>query len=516
MKSDFGERWNAMKIRPVLMAVGRMAVLFSAAGAGMVVAPGLRAQTTTPPYIAEMPSVDKVMKAMQTSNPDETAGRRIAAFWQLQQMILDMAGPRQYRRGGLTSDEMKARQAYYTAYYNILHQGGPRAMHFAAGPSSSPLFRHQLIQQLFPPGFATQYANAMAQSKQGWAQLHQRVVQAAQAREKVQQQAAQQAGNQLWQRYQAQQQEAHMDPQTREMRRCITAGRVMAVCVGHGLMGSLMPNVNALLSSVAPGTVGREVTGPQMAGVFLGSGWRLEFSEASVGLSCQDMIPDSHAYTISFVRNRAVLDIANVPKDIVMTVDGDTLAGWGPMAVQGRVSEGVHQGYDPVTERPATIYQYLRVTRTCAKPVLRKSSNPGVVGAEKNLLVGLFNDGDAGPPTPAGLRMNGSYAASTGFSVEFFPESAILGCGPDVARAYPYTVIADGRQAVVKVAAPGHPLTLLIKSNNMLDPGSGTYLVEGRRITGQGSNGDYTFAPLNATCHLAPLSPGPVPSIAVR
>jgi hypothetical protein len=73
-----------------------------------------------------------------------------------------------------------------------------------------------------------------------------------------------------------------------------------------------------------------------------------------------------------------------------------------------------------------------------------------------------------------------------------------------------------GRQAVVKVAAPDHPLTLLIKPNNMLDPGSGTYLVEGRKITGQDAKGDYTFAPLNATCNLAPLSPGPVPSVSIR
>ena len=487
------------------------AALLWAVGAVMVFTPGLFAQTTTPPYIAEMPSVDKVMKAMQTGNADESAGRQIAAFWQLQQMILDLAGPRQYQRGGLTPDELKARQAYYTAYYNISHQPTPHSTSVAAGLSSSPAFRNQLIQQLFPPGFAAEYAGAMARSKQGMAQLHQQAVQASQAREKAQQQA----GNQLWQRYQAQQQEAHMDPRTREMRRCVTAGRVMAVCVGNGLMGSL-PNMNAMLSSVVPGMVGKEVTGPQMAGVFTGSGWRLEFTEATVALSCQDMIPDSHAYTISFVSNRAVLEIANVPKDVVLTVDGDTLTGPGPVAVEGRISLGVHDGFDPLTEKPATIYQYQRVTRNCAKPTLHKSSSPGMVGTEKNILVGLFNDGEAGPPTPAGLRMNGSYAASTGFSVEFFPESVILGCGPDAARAYPYAVIADGRQAVVKVAAPDHPLTLLIKPNNMLDPGSGTYLVEGRKITGQDAKGDYTFAPLNATCNLAPLSPGPVPSVSIR
>ena len=84
-----------------------------------------------------------------------------------------------------------------------------------------------------------------------------------------------------------------------------------------------------------------------------------------------------------------------------------------------------------------------------------------------------------------------------------------------MARAYPYVVQADGMQVAVKVAAPNHPLTLVLKPNNTLDPGSGMYLVEGRRITGKNSNDDFTFAPLNSTCNLAVLSPGEVPSVAV-
>lgn len=306
------------------------------------------------------------------------------------------------------------------------------------------------------------------------------------------------------------------DPATHAMRRCVAAGRPSSVCLGNGLMDSLMPNVNGLLSSVAPGVVGKEVTGPQMSGVFLGDGqWRLEFSEASVALSCADMRPDSHAYTIAIVNNRVVLTIASTPANIVLYANGDTLTGTGSVTVNGLVPEGVRDGYDYSSGKQATIYSYLRVTRTCPRPNLSsKGAGPGVVGTEKNLLEGMFG-GQTGPPTPAGLRMNGTYAASTGFSVGFYPESAILGCGPDAARAYPYTVIADGRQAIVKIDAPDHPLTMAIGSNNTLNPGSGPYLVEGRRIVGQNDNDDFTFAPLNATCSLAVLSPGNVPSSAV-
>ena len=54
-----------------------------------------------------------------------------------------------------------------------------------------------------------------------------------------------------------------------------------------------------------------------------------------------------------------------------------------------------------------------------------------------------------------------------------------------------------------------------MRPDNTLDSGSGPYVVEGRRITGQNDNDDFTFAPLNATCNLPVLSPGDVPSVAV-
>jgi hypothetical protein len=117
--------------------------------------------------------------------------------------------------------------------------------------------------------------------------------------------------------------------------------------------------------------------------------------------------------------------------------------------------------------------------------------------------------GDKGPQTPPGIRMHGIFAAaSTGFSVEFFPESAILGCGPDAARAYPYTVEASGSAAVVKIAAPDHPLTLALRPDGSLDPGvSAPYQVHGRIVTGQNDNDDFTFAPMEQTCNLAVLGP---------
>ena len=145
---------------------------------------------------------------------------------------------------------------------------------------------------------------------------------------------------------------------------------------------------------------------------------------------------------------------------------------------------------------------------TCPAINLSNKGATGIQTMQTDLLKSMFNDGEKGPPTPAGIRMHGIYAnASTGFSAQFFPESVILGCGPDVARAYPYTVSADGAHGVIKVAAADHPLSLVLGADNSLDPGaSGPYLVHGRIVTGQNDNGDFTFTPMEKSCNLAMLT----------
>jgi hypothetical protein len=126
---------------------------------------------------------------------------------------------------------------------------------------------------------------------------------------------------------------------------------------------------------------------------------------------------------------------------------------------------------------------------------------------QTDLLKTAFG-GDKGPPTPPGIRMQGIYAASTGFSVQFFPESVILGCGPDAARAYPSTVVAGPSGAVVRIEAQDHPLTLSIRPDNALDPGSAApYQVHGRLLIGDAVSGNYNFIPNEQTCGLAVLAP---------
>ncbi len=346
----------------------------------------------------------------------------------------------------------------------------------------------------------------------------------------------------------------------RAMRRCVSSGRLPATCMGNGLLGAFGQMINSVASQVAPGLIkDGPAHGPIMAGVFVGPGsWRLDFVDGGVLVNCSFLSPNQEAYSVDFKGGRAVVTINTTPRPLVLTYHADnTITGPpGPVTIDGVVPGGytpgnstpghtetsqttthetinqsqtgnygqsqlTYQGngqYDAATTHTNSTYvagtstpgytNFAHKRATCSAINLStKGASVGIQTMQTDLLKGMLG-GDKGPPTPPGIRMHGIYAASTGFSVEFFPESAILGCGPDAARAYPYTVVADGSKAAVKVDAPDHPLTLAFNSDGSLDPGgSGPYQVHGRIVTGQNDNDDFTFAPMEQTCNLAVLIP---------
>lgn len=320
----------------------------------------------------------------------------------------------------------------------------------------------------------------------------------------------------------------------RAMRRCISSGRLPATCTGNSLLGMF----SDMVSKVLPSAAKESAPGPVMAGVFEGAGkWRLDFIDGGVLVNCSILSPNQENYAISFKNNLAVLTIDTTPRPLVLTVKADgTIVGPGPVTIDGVIASGYDSGYrdqfgktlsaSEVATNPGPVYDSAgnRVSRNGALPghatfshrqatcpalnLSSKGASVGIQTMQTDLLKSLFNDGDKGPPTPPGIRVHGIFAAaSTGFSVQFFPESVILGCGPDSARAYPYTVVADGSKAAIKVDAPDHPLMLAFSPNGSLDAGSGPYLVHGRMVVGTKDNGDFTFVPMEQTCNLGVLAP---------
>jgi hypothetical protein len=346
------------------------------------------------------------------------------------------------------------------------------------------------------------------------------------------------------------------DPDERQMNRCISAGRLPASCTGNALLGGFSKMITSVLPSVTDSS--KPPAGPVMAGVFQGTGnWRLDFVDGGVLVNCSFLAPNEETYSLSFEGNRTALIINTTPRPLNLTVhaDGTIVGPPGTVTIDGVIPSGSTPGsytaghtetqtytttermnayevpqnspnaqyagggmYDVTTTHTSSTmvpgqYQPGATTfaprrTTCpAVNLTSKGAGVGVQTMQTDLLKTMFG-GDKGPPTPPGIRMQGIYAASTGFSVQFFPESAILGCGPDAARAYPYTVETGPSGAVVKIDAPDHPLALALRPDHTLDPGSSaTYQVHGRLIVGQNGNGDYSFIPNEQSCGLASLAP---------
>ena len=487
----------------------------------------LFAQATSPAYLAEMPTVEQVMKAMQTSDPDETAARQMAAFTHLKNMVEKLAGPR-FPKNQLTPDENKYRQMYYTAWWKITQikpqYQNPLAMR---GLDYSIKFRDELIEKCFPPGYAAQYRK-LADQAIGQNKAFHNEAEEARAREAARQQAeAQKAYDKLRADYEAKRVQAAQTPEQRALNRCITAGRLPASCMGNTLLGGF----TQLIGQVLPSLAKQPPPGPVMAGVFQGAGnWRLDFITDGVLVNCSYLSPNQETYSVEFKDGQTHVIVNTTPKPLVLTLaPGGNLVAPGPIEIDGVIASGYHEGptnamykdaagnlYDANGNKAfqgAGYSTFSSKHATC--PALNLSSKGASVGIETMEfdVLKLAFGGDKGPPTPPGLRMRGMYSARTGFSVEFYPESVIVSCG-EPARAYPYEVVAGASQTAIKVDDPSHPLFLKFQSDGTLDPGGGSYLVHGRRITGQNDDGDFTFAPLEASCQLGVLVPNAPPASA--
>jgi hypothetical protein len=506
----------------------------------------LFAQGNAPNYLAEMPSVGRVMEAMRTSDPDETAARQMAAFTHLKNMIEKLAGPR-FPKNQLTPEENKLRQTYYTAYWQIA-KSKPQYGSFNAmrGLDIDIKFRDEVIQRCFPGSFAAEYSKLTGQSVAENKAFHD---QGAAARaEREQARADQAAKDTPTQKITVADIQAELasggskDPQELAMRRCIAAGRLPSSCTGNALLGSVSNMISSALSGVT-GTSKNTANvppdaGPNMSGVFQGAAnWRLDFIDGGVLVNCSFLSPNEETYSLAFRSAGAVLTINSKPSPLVLNLHADgTITGPpGAVTLDGVIASGYHTGLHNASGQEVTASEAMHSSQpvyndsgievrdpsavngystfsprraTCpAINLTSKGASVGIQTMQMNVLKTAFG-GNAGLPTPVGIRMHGIFAAATtGFSLQFFPESVIVGCGPISARAYPYAVSATAAGGLIKIDAADHPLSVAIRADGSLDPGSGPYQVHGRIITGQTVSDNYTFLPAENTCNLALLTP---------
>jgi hypothetical protein len=477
------------------------------------------AQGPAPSYLSEMPSVDRVMKEMQASDPDETAAREMGAFTQLKTMIEEMAGPR-YWKPGLTPEEAKLRQAYYTAYWQI-SQSKPQYKSFTAmrGYDVSPQFRADLIKRLFPPTFAAEYAKVMSQSKAQFQALHQQRLDA----EKQEAQRQAQGAENSRQQYEAQQaqqaQQAKTSPEEREFNRCVESGRGEMQCMAEGLG----KGINNIWGQVAPGTnIPTPPPGLRMSGAYTAAnGSAVIFNSEMAGIACGE-VTASREYRVEVKGNEIEVRTSDDSKTIVLNYRADgKLAGSGPITVTGAVPGGtttspkygattttttgqkqisqgevgqyspgeVHQNgqeyYVNETQTHTTYGQTGTTTQTQYVPKTKSCTlglmTPGVSQQDvaTQAMMHLLDSGTKQGPQPVGLRMNGTYTGQGGLEIEFQPDSAEVQCGQAV-LAIPYLVERKEGQIAVAIKDPAGPFALTLAPGGKQLSGSGQIQVNGK------------------------------------
>jgi hypothetical protein len=512
-----------------------------------------------PPYLSEMPPVEKVLQAMKTSDPRETALRQMGAFYQLSEIIATLSGPREIR--GYMPDEQRILQAYSVAAYKV-GQAADAAFPGSYGTEKTlsgntpyrysrndPRFGFKDIpvwQTFLSPGLQAQFAKIIgADNAKYEAKVAEQKRASAEALAANSAAAHAPAGG-------AEANGMRNDPGSVAARRCLESGRDQMECVGQGLKTGLSDLFGGVMGNAIP-TASTGFAGLRISGDFSGTGARISFSEAGASVACGALVPQNTDYTVDRSGGQISVKITIAPKVLAATFRSDgKLAGPGPVEVAGRVvvgtttvgggpggyqaqthtatqerqiaaadvpnynSDAVHQNgmeysvseqhttttYEPTAPQPAQV-----VARTAPKT---ERCNIGVlpgkplVGLVAGLSAILDPSAPKAPPRPFGLRMAGIYAGPSGMSIEFRTDSATVECG-EAHVAMPYDVENSSTQLRVKINNPAGPFMLLLRPDGNFE-GSGTVNLAGRVITG--SRGDeIVYAPRNASCALGTLAP---------
>ena len=527
--------------------------------ADSVVASVIGTQALNPPYLSEMPSVDRVMSAMQVADPRETALRQMGAFYQLIEIIKTLSGSREFR--GFTPDEGRIIGAYDQAQFNV----GQAADKSFPGPS-------KLSQQTpyrygrWDPRFGVEGIQTFKTFLSlGLKAEFDKIIQADNARRAARAQSSRNDSAAPQQTQAGPQQTQQLKPGSQEeLRRCVASGRSQRVCFSE-VLGNGMDQLTGI--SLKP----TSAPGPRMTGDYSGaSGFRLIFQPDKVTMVCRG-VPSPRPYTVELTDTQALVKIQDGPKPVAFSLAQDgKLSGAGSIRVTGQVPAGTsteettgtttqkttrqrelapgEERYYPNAQRNGQVYtvkedttewvygptgtrtvtNYVTKTADCNLGVLTPigpTPLPPDIESPFGLITTIFSGAavlmkggstqaaakemlniDNAPPP--GLRMSGRYAGASGFSITFHPESATVACG-DAERAREYSVQKIGNQVLLKIQDSANPLTLQLKPDGSLF-GDGTARVNGRVMTGttDDPNNPFVFAPKPGSCSVGSLLAG--------
>jgi hypothetical protein len=540
-----------MKTRTIASLIIVAALLFQVSTLNIVTAQG-----PNPPYLSEMPTVDRVMRAMQAADPRDTALRQMGAFYELKEIINALSGPREFR--GLLPDEARIMQVYNVAQYNVAQaadkiypgQAGTtykfseqNPYHYSRWDRRFGVEGIAIFKLFFSPALQAEF---------------QKIVNGDNERR--------QAKNDTYKGppVTAAQQTGAITPGSKaELRRCIESGRSQRTCFTE-VMGNGMEQIYGM-STKMPST-----PGPRLTGDYSGpGGLRLIFQPEKVTAVCQG-VPFQLLYAVELTDTQANVRIGTSSGGFVLGLKLDgKLSGHGPVKIDGPVPSGTRTEqtsgmtaqkgtrereltpleaqnypgakqngqtystteettemvYGPTGSRNVTTYENRTaectlglMTPTGPTPNAPDLENPLAVittlfsgasvlangGSTKDALADMLT---LDKPIAPGLRMRGRFAGEHGFSITFHPESATLACG-DAERALEYSIQRTANQTLLKFKDNSNPVTLQLKPDGSLF-GEGTAQVNGRVIVGttEDPNNPFIYSPKIGRCEMGRLVP---------
>jgi hypothetical protein len=475
----------------------------------LVLAAGsLAGQATNPPYMAQFPTVDKVVKAMEMPDPRESALRKLGALWQLQQVIRQLSGPREFR--GLLPDEARVLGEYQVAEYYI-GQAIDSAFPGRYGNSPKVSLNTPYRYMRTDPRFGIEGVELVKVLPVPVLEAFYQSV----GNDKARRAAVARADSEATRRAQTPAGPTKLEQEQAAIRRCAESGRSETQCMMEGIGKSFMDMTTSTLPGLGAILNRDPIHGIRMGGVYSGTN-KLSFTFFAeyVSVGCADLVVSTRAYTTAIVPDGVRITISGEPRPIVLTMRADgRLAGPGPTDITGQVVTGYEQWTRTWSDgrvEPYTVPVHATVTRRCHIGSLAAAGPSPAEGTASNAIASVMgalsgSDANTPKPTPAGLRMGGEYGTQAALDIEFRPEGAVLGCGP-VAVLKPYTVAVEGGRVMVHIANGASRLTLAVGADGRLN-GSGTVKVDGRQATGTSGDGRITYVPRSATCPVGALAP---------
>ena len=291
-----------------------------------------------------------------------------------------------------------------------------------------------------------------------------------------------------------------------EIRECIEAGREPTTCMGETMAKSLQGMMGEVAPGIAKTMVNQHPPGLYLTGMYKGAGaFAANFSHDAVSVTCRDMVPDGHSYTVEMNGNRAVVNIQAQPHPFSLTFQPDgTLVGPAAIDLKGNVVVGYATEWkiNSSTNIPYAESTPIRraTTERCEVGAMRGSTSgpQTTVTMAKDLL-----DPGSTKVIPPGLRVEGEYMGNGGFGIKFHTDAAVVRCGAATV-AHDYMMVQQGNQLLLELKDAARPVVFAYQPDGTL-AGSGPIKVNGRKIVGQSQNGDMVFAPQSAACTMGTL-----------